>query len=75
MIRLINFIFYKIFELLEEFNLTVGQSFHLYQIIKEEEEFNDVPQLNENKIIDNKNSINNNNKSKNFKKDKRKLKN
>ena len=30
----------KIFKELEEFNLTIGQSFNLYQIIKEEEEFN-----------------------------------
>ena len=59
----------KIFEPLKEFNLTVGQSFNLYQIIKdEEEEINDyVPQNNKKdiKIIekDNNNAVNNTNKN------------
>jgi hypothetical protein len=59
----------KIFEPLKEFNLTVGQSFNLYQIIKdEEEEINDyVPQNNKKdiKIIekDNNNAVNNINKN------------
>ena len=78
-----------ILSLFEEFNLTIGQSFNLYQLIKEEEEedeFNDyVPQRDENVIINNEqpannNQINNNNnvnanKPKNIKKGKRKMKN
>ena len=67
----------KIFEPLEEFNLNIGQSFNLYQIIKEEEEeeFNDAK--GEKKIIENNNDnlANNDNKPKNIKKGKRKLKN
>ena len=53
-----------ILALLEEFNLTIGQSFNLYQLIKEEEEdeFNDFdPQRNENGIINNEQPLNNNN--------------
>ena len=65
----------KIFEPLKEFNLTVGQSFNLYQIIKdEEEEINDyvnnnaVNNTNENNIT---NNITNNKNNPKVKKKKR----